>query len=179
MKSPSITSKLITLIAVIVFPVLFANAQDEPADYMRPAQNEGPGRQRPNLIRELGLTPEQLKQVRQINQETMPLMEAAQTRLREANRNLDISIYSDGVQQADVNQRLTDFHAAQAQVAKIRFMKELAVRKILTAEQLTRFRELRKRFGDARENMQERHRDKKDIRMQRRMNRPLRPAVND
>ena len=179
MKIRTISPKLITLIAVVIFPVLYVNAQDEPADDMRPAQNERPGRQRPNLIRELGLTPKQIKQVRQINQETKPLMEAAQARLRDANRELDVSIYSDGVQQADVNQRLTDFQAAQAEVAKIRFMKELAVRKVLTPEQLTTFRELRKQFGEARENMQERRRDKKDFRMQRRMNRPVRPAVND
>ncbi|MEJ7846758.1 MAG: hypothetical protein WKF92_01575 [Pyrinomonadaceae bacterium] len=172
MKIRTISSKLITLIAVVIFPVLFVNAQED-------EQNERPGRQRPNLIRELGLTPEQIKQVRQINQETKPLMAAAQDRLRNANRALDVSIYSDGVQQTDVNQRLTDFQAAQAEVAKIRFMKELAVRKILTAEQLTQFREMRKRFGEARENMQERRRGKRDIRMQRRMDRPVRPVVND
>ncbi len=179
MNIRAISPKLITLIAVFLFPVLFANAQDEPADDMQPAQNERPVRQRPNVIRELGLTPEQLKQVRQVNQETKPLMEAAQMRLRDANRGLDVSIYADTVQQADLNQRLADFQSAQAEVAKIRFMKEFAVRKILTPEQLTRFRELRKRFGDARENMQERRRDKREIRMQRRMNRSVRPAVND
>lgn len=178
MKSTAITPKLITLIVVILFPALLVGAQDEPADDMQPPQNERPGRQRPNLIRELGLTQEQVQQVRKINQETKPLMEGAQRRLREANRELDLSIYSDGMLQADVNQRLTDFQAAQAEVAKIRFMKEFAVRKVLTAEQLTRFRELRKRFGEVRENMQERRRDQKGTPILRRVNRPVRP-VND
>lgn len=179
MKSTFISSKLIILIAFIVFPALFVNAQDLPADDMQPAQNGKPAQQRPNLIRELGLTPEQVKQVRRINQETKPLMEAAQMRMREANRELDTAIYSVGLQQSDVNQRLTDFQKAQAEVAKIRFMKELAVRKLLTAEQLTRFREMRRRFGEARDNMQERRRDKNDMRMQRRTNRHVPQSAND
>jgi len=124
-----------------------------------PPQRPGVQDDRPNLLRELGLTPEQGQQLRRLNQARKPMMDEAQQRLREANRALDIAIYSDTLSEEDVAARLKDFQAAQAEVARIRFNSELSVRKILTPEQLTRFRRLRERFARAREDFQNRRKD--------------------
>jgi Spy/CpxP family protein refolding chaperone len=122
-----------------------AAAQDNPPpDGPKPPQGGQP--QRPNLFRVLGLSPDQLQQIRKLNQERKPQMDAATLRLREANRALDEAIYADNLDEALVQIRLKDLQAAQAEVARLRFTGELQIRRILTPDQLTRFRELRKQF---------------------------------
>lgn len=145
---------------LLLFTAIFLNGvaasafgQDiPPPDGQTAARPEGS--QRPNLLAELGLTQDQVRQIRKINQERKPEMTAAQRRMREANRKLDMAIYSDAVNEDDVQVRLKEFAAAQAEVIRLRFTSELAVRKVLTNEQLIRFRELRQKFAEARENMQ-------------------------
>jgi Spy/CpxP family protein refolding chaperone len=81
-------------------------------------------------------------------------MVAAQIRLRAANRALDAAIYADQVSDSDVEARIAEAQAAQAEVAKLRSMNEYAVRKVLTPEQLVHFRELRRKFEEMRKEMQ-------------------------
>lgn len=140
-------------------------AQDDtpgnpPREEMQRPPGPPPQDDRGNALRELGLSAEQIRQIRQLNVERGPLMQEAQRRLREANRALDEAIYADEVKESDVQERLKDVNAAHSEVARIRFMNELAVRKILTPEQLARFRELRARFEDARRNFENRRRDR-------------------
>ena len=116
----------------------------EPQDNQNPMANQQPDI-RTNALRQLGLSREQVQQIRNMNMERKPLMDEAQKRLRIANISLDEAIYADQVNDADVQARLKELQLAQADVARIRFMNELSVRKILTPEQLTRFRELRRR----------------------------------
>ena len=139
------------------------HGQDEPV-HQDPRAGDRPEPGRPNLFAELGLTPDQVQQIRQINQARKPLMVEAQQRLREANRNLDLAIYGDAVSDADVQKRLKEFQSAQSDVARIRFESELAVRKVLSPEQLVRFRELRRRFDEARGRGQERRRQRRGMR---------------
>jgi Spy/CpxP family protein refolding chaperone len=110
--------------------------QRPPKDNFRPQQ----------ILRELGLSKEQIKQIRQINQEREPKMRAAQDNLRDTNRSLDLAIYADTLNEEEIQTKLKDVQTAQAEVIKIRNMTELAVRKVLTAEQLTKFRGLRDEF---------------------------------
>jgi Spy/CpxP family protein refolding chaperone len=133
------------------------------------AQADGRG----NILREIGLSPDQMRQLRRLNMERRPLMEEAQRQLREANRLLDDAIYADEVNDADVQSRLKEAQRAQAEVFRIRSTSELAIRKILTPDQLVRFRELRKVFEDEmRENVKRR-------RNQNRRNRDLGPGSNE
>lgn len=101
---------------------------------------------RANALKQLGLTREQVMRIRRLNQERKPRMDAAQMRLRRANRALDDAIYSDTATDAEIEERLKEFQAAQADVARVRFIGELGVRRILTPEQLMRFRVMRQRF---------------------------------
>jgi Spy/CpxP family protein refolding chaperone len=126
--------------------------EGQPQDVQRPASNQ-PEDTRGNMLRQLGLSREQIQQIRRLNAERKPLMDEAQKRFREANRALDEAIYADNVSDADVQARLKDVHLAQSEVVRIRSMNELAVRRILTPEQLVHFRDLRQRFEQAaREN---------------------------
>jgi Spy/CpxP family protein refolding chaperone len=104
-------------------------------------------RKRPNLVRLLGLSPAQARQIRQINQERKPQMEAATARLRAANQALDAAIYADSVDEDLFQNCLKEQQQAQAEVARLRFTSELAVRRILTPDQIARFRDLRQQFA--------------------------------
>lgn len=152
----------------------FVSAQERPAaqDAAQQLDNAQPEAARPNLMRELGLSQEQIQQIRRMNAERKPEMNQAQRRLRMANRALDQAIYSDSVNDEEVQTRLKEFQAAQADMVRLRFTNELAVRKILTPEQLVRFRELRQNFAaQRRQNM----RNNPANRRLRLRNRPLRP----
>jgi Spy/CpxP family protein refolding chaperone len=94
-----------------------------------------------------------------MNREMAPRRTAARQRLREANRILDASIYSDILDEAQVAANLKEFQEAQAVVSALNFESELNIRKILNAEQLARFRDMRQRFNERREELQNRRRD--------------------
>lgn len=150
----------------LLFTLLFltlgftaVNAQNEPD---APKQQFDEPR-RPQLLRELGLRQEQIRQIRVINGENKEKLREANFRLREARRNLDAAIYSDNADDAFVETKLREFQNAQSEIAKIRTLTELAIRKVLTPDQLVRFRELRQRFEQFRQN-------RRDIRQERNQN---------
>ncbi|MDQ3798929.1 MAG: Spy/CpxP family protein refolding chaperone [Acidobacteriota bacterium] len=138
-------SLIIALLAFGFAAVAELKAQDEmPPDHRPP--RDGRRQQRPRLLEELNLSPEQIQQIRSINQSRRPQMQQAQRRLHEANRALDAAIYAASPSEADVQERMKEVQAAQAEIIKIRTASELAVRKVLTPEQLEKFRELREKF---------------------------------
>ena len=148
------------LVAAFIFFTAAAAQDSKPVEgqeqnAQRPTDNR-PQDIRGNALRQLGLSHEQIQQIRRITAQRKPLMEDAQKRLREANRALDETIYADQVSETDVQARLKEVQLAQAEVAKIRFMNEFAIRRILTPEQLVRFRELRQRFEQMRQNNENR-----------------------
>ncbi|HMJ09705.1 MAG TPA: periplasmic heavy metal sensor [Pyrinomonadaceae bacterium] len=150
---------------MLAFSVVSAAAQNQtpPPEAGKTADDvKRPDVDRPNLLLELGLSREQIRQIRRINADRKPLMEQAQRTMREAVRALDTAIYADTVNDSDVTARVIDFQTAQAEVARIRFESELAIRKILTPDQLVRFREVRRRFEEARKNTRRLRRNRKD-----------------
>lgn len=171
----------LTLAVTLLFVATAGFAQSNIADTTtkQPAGPVKPPEERPNLFRELGLTPDQIAQIKGINIERKPLMEEATKKLREANRNLDMAIYADSPSDADVQARLEEYRQAQAEVVRLRFMSEFAVRKVLTPEQLVKFRELRRKFAEMRRARQAENGDMPNIRqmrrMQRKQNAPPRP----
>ena len=144
---------LTLVFALLLFMAQFAAAQDVPAPPTKKAPDA-----RPNLLAALGLSPEQIDQIKQIHAQRQPQMLQAMRRLREANRALDMAVYADVLNEEDVQARLHEFQLAQAHMAGLRFGTELAVRKVLTPEQLIRFRELRRKFAARREAAQQRGR---------------------
>jgi Spy/CpxP family protein refolding chaperone len=142
-----LSPKLILLLSVVLVCFGGALAQDNPPTDKGKPPFPGPDAKRPNLLRILGLSPEQMQQIKRMNQARKPEMDAAAVRLRMANRALDEAIYADTVDDAVFQARLKDLQLAQAEMARLRFTMELNVRKILTPDQLSRFRELRRRLG--------------------------------
>jgi Spy/CpxP family protein refolding chaperone len=168
MKSPNFKSLFIfTILLLASFTFAGAqNLQDRPKDdKMRPME----------LFRRLGLSQEQMQQIRRINQEKQPAMREAQKRLGDANRALDIAIYADTVDENDIQARIKEVQAAHDEVIKIRSSIELAVRKVLTAEQLAEFRRLRE---EMKQKMEEQRMDRREIPPGEREDIPNRPLNN-
>ena len=158
---------LLLLIVAVVALTGSALGQDGPPPSGPPHDGPPPGEHadddRPNLLAELGLSPEQVQQIRKMNQERRPAMMQAQRRMRLANRDLDLAIYTDNFSDADYQARLKEFQAAQAEMNRLRFESELSVRKVLTPEQLIKFREIREQYaGRRRDNMQDRRDKRRD-----------------
>ncbi len=140
---------LIFSLAVVFLGAASMFAQDGPDPQEGPNQTRRPGNVRPNLLRQLGLGQQQMQQIRRYNVERRPAMEAAQKRFQEATRSLDRAIYADQLNEAEVQDRIKEVQMSQAELIKLRSMNELSIRRILTPEQLTRFRQIRQRFDQA------------------------------
>jgi Spy/CpxP family protein refolding chaperone len=134
---------LILLVLTFAFSV---RAQNEQMNETPPNDVQRPNDKRPNLLRELGLSREQLQSIRRLNAERKFQKQEAQRNLAEARKNLDAAIYADNVSDSEIQARLKDFQTAQAEAANVRVITELEIRKLLTPEQVIKFRQLRESF---------------------------------
>jgi Spy/CpxP family protein refolding chaperone len=151
--------KFLTIATMLLFSfsIIYAqegNGFDNPP-YDAPNREKG-------LVKLLGLTQAQTQQIRQIRSEQVPLLRDAQKRQHEAKQNLDQAVYSDVIDEAAIQLLLKEFQTAQAEVAKIRLMNELAVRKVLTPEQLEKFRTIRRQFMQRMERPPNRNNRRRD-----------------
>jgi len=113
-------------------------AQQQPAQEEAPAADAAAA-----LLSQLNLSAEQVAQMRQIREESVPQAQALTRRLNQARRALDEAIYADALDEALVEQRARELAEAQAAVIRNRAQTELRVRRVLTPEQLQTFRDLR------------------------------------
>lgn len=173
---------LLFVAALAVFSVsALAQGGPPPEDIRdRPQPRDDGPRNRPGdrgqMLRELGLSREQMQQIRRMNEERRPVMEAAHRRMEAANRALDQAIYADTLDQTEIDNRLKEVNAAQNELNRLRFMNELQVRKVLTPEQLVKFREMREKFERMREDIRDRIEDRRPGPP--RDGQPARPLVN-
>ena len=165
--------KIKLLFALLFLTLGFSAVAAQNIDNVKNQQFDEP--ERPQLLRELGLRPEQIRRMKMINGENRDKMREANFRLHEARKNLDAAIYSDNADDALVETKLREFQNAQAEIAKIRVMTELAIRKILTPEQLVRFRELRARFEQFQMNRREFRQELRQNPPKRRFGKGLKP----
>lgn len=119
-------------------------AQDEPTLDAAPQKLNNLRRQR--ILEELNLTQTQIRQIRRINQENRFLLREAKKHLLEANKNLDAAIYADSFNEQNIQSKMKEFQLAQAELIKLSFLKELAIRKVLEPAQLSKFREVRQNY---------------------------------
>ena len=123
-------------------PRRFPPGRGEGRNPMRPPQ-------RPNrLLRLLNLTPEQHQQMREIRAQGEGEIHAARMRFLRAQQALDQAIYADTVDEALIEERAREVGAAQTQLVRLRALTEMRIRRVLTPEQLSTYRELRLRAGD-------------------------------
>ena len=167
----------LVLITVILSATVAALGQGAPVQENAPNdQTEG---NRPNLFAELGLSPDQRQQIRRIRQEGRPRMIEARMALGEAQRKLDMAIYADTLNESEVQVRLREFHTAEAELARLRFESELSIRKVLTPEQLVRFRDIRRQFAEERRrNGSQRRMNRRGNGMPRMQDRPARRPID-
>lgn len=138
--------KVIIILYTILFFTIPAIAQDEQAINPNNQQN------RPKLMQELGLSTAQVQQIRQINQSQKPRLEFAQRKFRQARKALDEAIYAEEFDENDVQAKNKEVQIAQAAITRIKTETEVSIRKVLTPEQLVKFRELRVRLIQANQN---------------------------
>lgn len=137
--------KIKLMVVLLAVTTAVAQSGEAPPPEVLSSQD---GRQ--NVVRELGLSRDQLSQIRAIRQNQRQRMENAQQMLRTANRNLDEAIYSDSATEETINARIAEVQAAQSEVLRTRSMTEFQIRRVLNSEQLRRFREARRSFAEGR-----------------------------
>lgn len=127
---------------------LEARAQDDAQE--PPPQREGalPPDARPrdvaSLLRLLNLTPEQVVQLRALRQQHQAEARPLMRRLAQARRALDEAIFADVLDENSIRERAREASEAQAALLRLNTLAEVRVRRVLTAEQLQRFRDLRR-----------------------------------
>lgn len=132
---------------ILAFLILaFAAGGVQAQQFSVSKDGDNPPPPRPNLLQELNLSPAQIQQMRRLNQERKQEMQAAQFRLREANRALDEAVYANAEDEAEIQNRIKEVQAAHAEMIRNRTHLERAIRRILTPQQLARFRQLRDQF---------------------------------
>jgi Spy/CpxP family protein refolding chaperone len=114
-------------------------SQTDPAQ-TRPIQ----ANQLPDLA-QLNLTPEQIQKIRGINAELKDQRQAANQRLRLAQRALAEAIESPTPDEKLIDQRSHEVADAQAATIRLRSLTEARVLQVLTPEQRVRLREMRQR----------------------------------
>ncbi len=162
---------LIFTILILLFAISFVVAQDRPPpnDFdNQDVENDRPPDRGDILAKELGLTKEQQLQIRNINKERRPMLQQAQRRFNQAKTELDDLIYSDTLDETSLKNKIREVSEAQGEIAKIRAMSEVAVRNVLTPDQLVKFRDIRTKF---KEQQQQRQINRRQQENRRQMNR--------
>ena len=151
MKKINFLSLVFTLILLTCLATSSVFAQDETDQEENPIPRQ---KARPfRIMQELGLSREQIQQVRRINQARRPIMQDAQRRWRLAQRDLDLAIYADDSTEEQVKELTKAAQLAQAELFKERTLTEYLIRKVLTPEQLVKFRALRQQLIEDRLNI--------------------------
>lgn len=95
------------------------------------------------IFRQLGLSSEQLSRIREINQRQRQKLQQATVAVERARIALDDAIYSDEASEEKLRDALARFNRAQSELASVRMQTEFEIRKVLTPEQLSQFRQMR------------------------------------
>lgn len=114
-------------------------SQTDPAQVRANQANQAPD------LAQLNLTAEQIQKIRGINAELKDQRQAANQRLRLAQRGLAEAIESPTPDEKLIEQRSHEVADAQAATIRLRSLTEARVLQVLTPEQRVRLREMRQR----------------------------------
>jgi len=106
---------------------------------------ELPANQVGDDLRTLGLTPDQIQKIRGINFELKDERQAANMKLRQAQRALSEAVESPKPDESLIAQRSREVAEAQANTIRLRSVTEARILQVLTPEQRVRLREMRQR----------------------------------
>ncbi len=117
--------------------------QTDPSEAQN-AQAQNPQNQG-NELRLLGLTPDQIQKIRAINLDLKDERQAANMKLREAQRALAEAVESPTPDENLIAQRSREVAEAQSNTIRLRSLTEARILQVLTPEQRIRLREMRQR----------------------------------
>jgi Spy/CpxP family protein refolding chaperone len=143
----------------ILFPIVLglalfsvqASAQSPtPQNPIEPAQTQTLTNQAPQASQlpdfaQLNLLPEQIQKIRAINAELKDQRQAANLKLRQAQRALAEAVESPTPNETLINQRSQELADAQATTIRLRSLTEARVLQVLSPEQRIKLREMRQR----------------------------------
>ncbi len=140
-KLAGFTASFSFALLFLLFSSIPVSAQNENMPTPSPCGDPNKPLQQRTLDEILCLTPEQRLQIRNINESVKDQTQMARRRLQFAQRALDEAIYGDNTaDDATIEQRAKDLGEAQAEIARLRATTDLKIRRILTQEQIRRFR---------------------------------------
>jgi len=123
--------------------------EQDPAPLTRPRDREAvaPPQMREAMIRRvLDLAPEQEMQIQQIHRTHRPEIMEAERQLRQSQQALYDAINSENPDQKPIEELITEVTKAQAALTRVRVKEEMAIRKVLTTEQIVRLRSFRRQM---------------------------------
>ena len=148
-----ILTKLIFISAIIFYSFSNVLAQPDPP----PPGNQFVENRQPNLLQQLNLTKDQIQQLRVVNREWQPRLQKSQRDFKTAQLELDEAIYLEETNDEIIKTKMDAVNATHSEMIRTRTMLQTLIRKILTKEQMGRFRQLR-------EDFQQRPQDKPNLR---------------
>jgi Spy/CpxP family protein refolding chaperone len=137
---------LIATMSLLAFgvPALAQNPTPQPSPSDQ-AQTQNQNQTTQDVFGQLNLTPDQVQKIRSINAELKEQRQAANQRLRLAQRSLTEAIESPTPNESLIEQRSREVADAQSSVIRLRSLTEARVLQVMTAEQRVRLREIRAR----------------------------------
>lgn len=100
-----------------------------------------------NLVKELGLTPEQEEQLKRQRQEHGEQMKGLAVKMRAKQKELRLELEKYDSDEDKINSLVSELKSAQAQLVDLRVARIASIKSILTQEQYERFNEkIRSRF---------------------------------
>jgi Spy/CpxP family protein refolding chaperone len=114
-----------------------------PAQQNQTDSNQSQQAQADQMLGPLNLTPDQVQKIRAINAELRDQRQAANFRLRQAQRALAEAVESPTPNETLIDQRSKEVADAQAATIRLRSLTEARVLQVLTPEQRAKLREIR------------------------------------
>ena len=149
----------VTVALIILGSTVGASAQTtQPQNQVEtpPTQAQiAPAQQLPDF-RLLNLTPDQIQKIREINMGLKDERQAANLKLRQAQRGLAEAVESSTPDESVIAQRSSEVAEAQANTIRLRSLTEARVLQVLTPDQRVKLREMRQRnLANRRANQQQ------------------------
>ena len=132
-------------LALLVLLNLFVNVQAQSGEPQQTGDPSQPNAQVDQLLGPLNLTQDQVRRIRMINADLRDERQAANFRLRMAQRALGEAIQSTTPDENLIAQRSKEVADAQANTIRLRSVTEARILQVLTPEQRVKLREMRAR----------------------------------
>lgn len=94
-------------------------------------------------LRSLNLSREQIQQLRRINGEWNPRLKQAQKQFKDAQRELNESIYRDELNDSLIQEKMGALQNAHTELIRTRTVMQTMIRRVLNNDQLAKFRRFR------------------------------------